>query len=48
MRTFRSSRPDRWTLPRRSQFDWERRHHHGPIIPMEQDGLLTRIFRRFA
>lgn len=44
--SYRSSRPDSWTLPRQSQPDWKRRHAHGPIQPMEQQGFFARLFKQ--
>ncbi len=41
--TYRSSRPDSWTLPRPSQDASLRRMAHGPIQPMEQPGWLARL-----
>ena len=41
---FRSSRPDRWTLPRPHSDASLRRLVHGPIQPMEQPTLLQRLF----
>lgn len=43
---FRPNRPDRWTLPRMPQDASLRRMMYGPIVPMEQPGLLARLFRR--
>ena len=44
--SFRSSRPDAWTMPRPYQDASMRRHAHGPIQPMEEPGLLARLFGR--
>jgi hypothetical protein len=42
--TFRTSRPDSWTSPRPYSDASLRRLIHGPIQPMEQPGLLQRLF----
>ena len=42
--TFRSSRPDAWTMPRPYQDASLRRLVHGPIQPMDQPGFLGRLF----
>ena len=45
--SFRSSQPDRWTMPRPQQNAGTRYRIHGPILPMEeQRGFLARFFRR--
>ena len=41
--TYRSSQPDRWTLPRPHQDASLRHMIHGPILPMEEPGLLARL-----
>lgn len=41
---FRSSPPDRWTMPRAYQDASLRLLKHGPILPMERPSLLQRIF----
>ncbi|MBS1239416.1 MAG: hypothetical protein H6R45_122 [Proteobacteria bacterium] len=42
--SYRSSRPDRWTMPRPPQDACLRRIAHGPIQPMEQPGFIARLF----
>ena len=42
--SFRSSRPDKWTSPRAHRDASLRHMHHGPIKPMEEPGLLARLF----
>lgn len=42
--TFRSSRPDSWTLPRPHSDASLRYHKHGPIEPMHKPGLIARLF----
>ncbi|WP_284124402.1 hypothetical protein [Parerythrobacter aestuarii] len=42
--SFRSSRPDSWTSPRPYRDASLRLHAYGPIQPMEQPSLLTRLF----
>ncbi len=44
--TFRSSRPDVWTMPRPHRDASQRYHAHGPILPMEEPGFLARLFGR--
>lgn len=45
-RTFRSSRPDGWTVPR-SHRDASYRHMwHGPILPMEEPSFIDRLLGR--
>lgn len=44
--TYRSSRPDSWTMPRPYRDESLRRMTHGPIQPMEQPGFLERLFSR--
>jgi len=44
--TFRSSRPDSWTMPRPHRDASLRYMTHGPILPMEEPSLLERLFRR--
>lgn len=44
--SFRSSRPDGWTLPRPYRDASLRYLTHGPIQPMEQPGFLARLFGR--
>jgi hypothetical protein len=43
---YRSSRPDSWTMPRPYQDASLRYIKHGPIRPMEEPGLLARLFGR--
>lgn len=43
---FRTSRPDQWTSPRPYQDATLRYIKHGPIRPMEQQGLLARLLGR--
>jgi len=43
--SFRSSRPDPWTSPRPPLDANRRRIAHGKILPMEEPGLLSRLFR---
>jgi hypothetical protein len=42
--TFRSSRPDRWTMPRPYSDASLRRQMHGAIQPMERPTFLQRLF----
>jgi hypothetical protein len=42
--TFRSSRPDRWTMPRPYSDASLRHRTHGAIQPMERPSLLQRLF----
>ncbi len=42
--TYRSSRPDGWTMPRPHRDPSLRRHIHGPIQPMEEPGFFARLF----
>lgn len=44
--SFRSSRPDSWTMPRPYRDASMRYATYGPIRPMEQPGLLARLFGR--
>jgi hypothetical protein len=44
--SYRSSRPDPWIMPRPYSDASLRRQVHGPIQPMEEPGLLARLFRR--
>lgn len=41
--SFRSSRPDGWTVPRPYRDASLRLRAHGPIQPMSQPGLLARL-----
>lgn len=43
-RTFRSSRPDGWTLPFSHRDATYRHMAHGPIIPLEKPTFLERLF----
>jgi len=46
-RSFRSSRPDRWSAPRPHTDPSQRYMKYGPIQPMDEDrGLLWRLFIR--
>ncbi|ANY19455.1 hypothetical protein A6F68_00930 [Tsuneonella dongtanensis] len=42
--SFRTSRPDTWVQPRPHSDPSTRFRMHGPIRPMEEPGLLARIF----
>ncbi|HEY8604879.1 MULTISPECIES: hypothetical protein [Tsuneonella] len=42
--SFRSSRPDSWVSPRPYSDASLRLRKHGPIRPMEEPGLLARLF----
>jgi hypothetical protein len=42
--SFRSSRPDRWVQPRPYSDASQRYQIFGPIRPMEEPGLLARLF----
>ncbi len=44
--SYRSSRPDGWTVPRPHRDPSLRLQIHGPIRPMEEPGLLARLFGR--
>ncbi len=41
--TFRSSRPDQWVSPRPTRDPARGFAIHGPLRPMQQPGLLTRL-----
>jgi hypothetical protein len=41
--TFRSSRPDNWTLPRPHSDPSLRYHKHGPIQPLQQPTFWERL-----
>ncbi len=41
--SYRSSRPDGWTMPRPYRDASLRYMMHGPIQPMEEPGLLARL-----
>lgn len=43
---YRSSKPDAWTMPRAYQDASLRYMKHGPILPMEEPGMLARFFSR--
>ena len=45
-RSYRSSRPDKWTAPRPYQDESLRRQKHGRLRPMEEPGLFSRLFGR--
>lgn len=42
--SYRSSRPDPWVQPRPFSDASARFHKFGPIRPMEEPGLLARLF----
>jgi hypothetical protein len=42
--SYKSSRPDGWTMPRPHRDPSVRYMMHGPIQPMEQPGFLARLF----
>lgn len=42
--SFRSSRPDSWVQPRAHRDASIRYMTHGPVQPMEEPGLLQRLF----
>ena len=42
--SFRSSRPDSWVQPRPYRDASMRYQMHGPIRPMEEPGLIARLF----
>ncbi|HEX9805726.1 MAG TPA: hypothetical protein VGA34_02420 [Alteraurantiacibacter sp.] len=42
--SFRTSRPDSWVSPRPYSDASLRYQMHGPIRPMEEPGLLARLF----
>ena len=44
--SYRSSRPDRWSTPRPYQDASLRLRTHGPIQPMDQPSLFSRLLRR--
>ncbi|WP_168194200.1 hypothetical protein [Altererythrobacter sp. TH136] len=44
--SFRSSRPDSWVHPRPFHDASTRHQMYGPIRPMEEPGLLARLFGR--
>lgn len=46
-RTYRSSSPDQWTLPRPTTDASSRYLKHGPIQPMAEEhrGIFKRLFR---
>jgi hypothetical protein len=45
-RTFRSSRPDGWTLPFWHRDPTYRHMSHGPIVPLEKPTFLERLLGR--
>lgn len=48
-RLYRSSPPDKWTLPRQSLHASERLYRHGPVRPMPEDrGFWARLFGRVS
>lgn len=44
--SFRSSRPDGWTMPRPYRDASLRYMMHGPIKPMEEPGFFARLFAK--
>ena len=44
--SFRSSRPDGWTVPKTVHDSGLRRQVYGRIQPMEQPGFWARLFGR--
>ena len=44
--SYRSSRPDGWIMPRPYRDASLRYQTHGPIPPMEEPGVLARLFGR--
>jgi len=42
---FRSSRPDKWVMPRPYSDPSLRKRAYGPIRPMEEPGLFERLWR---
>ncbi|MEW4448874.1 hypothetical protein [Qipengyuania sp. JC766] len=44
--SFRSSRPDAWVMPRAHSDASMRMMKHGKIQPMQEPGLLARLFGR--
>lgn len=42
--SYRSSRPDGWTMPRPYRDASLRYMQHGPILPMEEPGFFARLF----
>lgn len=44
--TYRSSPPDHWTMPRPHRDPSLRLRQYGRIQPMDEPGLLGRLFRR--
>ena len=44
--SYRSSRPDRWVMPRPHRDPSLRYMIHGPIRPMEEPGFWARLFGR--
>ncbi len=45
-RTYRSSAPDSWTMPRPYRDASLRHQKHGPIRPMEEPSFFDRLFGR--
>lgn len=41
---YRSSRPDQWAQPRPYSDASLRFYKHGPILPMDEQGFLARLF----
>ena len=44
--SYRTSQPDRWTMPRPHRDASLRYMMHGPILPMEEPGFFARLFGR--
>jgi hypothetical protein len=44
--TYRSSRPDGWTVPRAYSDASLRYRSHGPVLPMREDSWLERVLDR--
>jgi hypothetical protein len=44
--SFRSSRPDGWTVPKTAHDAGLRRQVYGRILPMEEPGFWARLFGR--
>jgi len=44
--TFRSSRPDGWTIPFSHRDPTYRHMSHGPIVPLEKPTLFERLLGR--
>ena len=44
--TYRTSRPDSWTLPRPHSDASSRYRSHGPVLPMQEPSWFDRLFGR--